>query len=69
MNAHKHMEAIFAVTLVIGCAVALMPSQQPAVPGVQARAMPVVVITGKRMTPMEKRHALASDSELTTAAR
>ena len=70
MNAHKHMEAIFGGVLIIGCIVALMPTQKTAQPWAAGPAagpaassstpsavspMPVVVITAKRMTSAEKR--------------
>ena len=59
MNALKHMEVIFGVVVVAGCAAAALPDSG----GGQAQAeavrpgMPVVVITGKRMTALEKRES------------
>jgi hypothetical protein len=61
MNALKHMEVIFGAVLGVGCIIAALPDDFGAPAkhdGARAAAMPVVVITGKRMTAVEKRQAL-----------
>jgi hypothetical protein len=59
MNAHKHMEAIFGVVLVLGCVVAALPERAATAAAPQAAGvtMPVVVVKAKRMTALEKRQS------------
>lgn len=65
MSALKHMETIFAVVVVAGIVVAALPDSTaraaPRDAAAAARpAMPVVVITGKRMTALQKRQSAAA---------
>jgi hypothetical protein len=76
MNALKYMEIIFTVALGVACSAlyigssdgahearaATAPASAVAVaPTVTEAAIPVVVITGKRMTPQEKEQSLREE--------
>jgi hypothetical protein len=65
MNALKHMELIFGAALALAFVLAFLP-RDPALPARSdaARAgIPVVVVTGKRMTALEKRQAAGAGTE------
>ncbi|MES2742628.1 MAG: hypothetical protein V4754_17015 [Pseudomonadota bacterium] len=56
MKILKNMEIIFTVAAGLACAASYVSFMErpPAGPSVASTAMPVVVVTGKRLTPQEK---------------
>ena len=70
MNALKHMELIFGAVLAVACVIALLPDEleRPARIAARAPAMQVVVVKGKRMTALEKRHSLEENAGMRSAA-
>ncbi len=58
MKILKNMEIIFTVTASLACAVSYVSFLETAPVSAVGAAMPVVVVTAKRLTPQEK--ALAS---------
>jgi hypothetical protein len=65
MNALKHMELIFGAVLAVECVITLLPDEleRPArTAAARAPAMQVVVVKARRMTALEKRHALEEDA-------
>lgn len=70
MNVLKNMEAVFAVTLGLACAVTYMADAIPeakatspvAIAVGNTSSVPVIVVSAKRMTAAEKQQSLVEES-------
>ncbi|SDG82524.1 hypothetical protein [Janthinobacterium sp. YR213] len=67
MKALKNMEAIFTVAVAIACGASyasfMQPSAAKAADVAQAGAIPVVVVSAKRMTESEKKISLIEERQ------
>ncbi|WP_317205584.1 hypothetical protein [Janthinobacterium sp.] len=63
MKVLKNMEIIFTVALALAAASYVSFTRAPAQPGVSGAAIPVVVISAKRMTPQEKKQSLIEERQ------
>lgn len=65
-NALKNMEAIFTVAVAIACGASYVSFMQPAsktAEVAQASAIPVVVVSAKRLTEQEKKISLIEERQ------
>lgn len=69
MKVLKNMEIIFTVALALAAAASYVSfTRVPAQPGVSGAAIPVVVISAKRMTAEEKKQSLIEERQQMVAA-
>ncbi|MGK5031557.1 hypothetical protein [Janthinobacterium sp. DSP2-3-3] len=66
-NALKNMEAIFTVAVAIACGVSyasfVQPQAEQTAATAQASAIPVVVVSAKRLTEQEKKTSLIEERQ------